>query len=156
MAGHWQRRLHVLCEDSSIFSPFPTPTPSSQEGDFRYNGSNVYLSPGALLAIPAAKAADVNVTTVPGAKIKQAMVDFGAYIVDDTADDSAAICMEAAVNSELRRDYNITLDAHPGQAFYNDLVAIFQALEIVINNGVSTLGGGGKPRLPPAPPICGL
>jgi hypothetical protein len=47
-----------------------------------YIGKNPYVVPGALLAIPAQTAASVQVTTVVGARIKQAMVDYGAYIVD--------------------------------------------------------------------------
>lgn len=85
--------------------------------------------------------------------------------------------MDAVVNSELRQYYNISrepachcrfslrlsalassvspaVNAVPGQPFYNDLVAIFQALHIVTNNGVATIGGGGTPRRPPPPPIC--
>jgi hypothetical protein len=38
--------------------------------------------------------------------------------------------------------------------FYNDMVAIFQALQIVINNTPDTPGGGGTPLQPPPPPFC--
>ena len=62
------------------------------------------MAPGALLAIPADVAPLVNVTTVVGAKFKQALIDYGGYIVDDTGGgDSTAVCMEAAVNDEMRR-----------------------------------------------------
>jgi hypothetical protein len=54
--------------------------------------------------------------------------------VDDTADDTAAICMEGQVTLELLRDYNITVSIRnptvPGQPFYQDLVSIFQALQV--------------------------
>lgn len=49
-----------------------------------YNGTNRYVAPGALLAIPAANAASVATTTVIGGKIKQALVDYGGYLVDGT------------------------------------------------------------------------
>ncbi len=42
-----------------------------------------------------------------------------------------------------------------GGIFYNDLIAIFQSLQVVINNSNSTVGGGGTPLGPIAPPICG-
>jgi hypothetical protein len=48
----------------------------------------------------------------------------------------------------------MTLKASGGP-WYEDLVEIFQALEIVVNNGPGRVGGGGKPRQPPLPPLCG-
>lgn len=61
------------------------------------------LAPGALLAIPSANASAVHTTTSVGTKIKQALVDYGGYLVDDTGGgNSAAICMEADVNLEMR------------------------------------------------------
>eukprot|EP00045_Choanoeca_perplexa_P006800 m.58790 g.58790 ORF g.58790 m.58790 type:complete len:427 (-) comp13792_c0_seq1:73-1353(-) len=129
-------------------------------GGNRYNGSNPYLKPGALLAIPSNLQSQVNTTTVPGAKIKQALVNYGAYLVDDTACDTAAVCMQAEVTQELMDDYGINIainnQAQPGQPFYNDLVTIFQHLHIVSNNAISRPGGGGQPLQPPAPPICGV
>eukprot|EP01116_Phalansterium_solitarium_P011507 TRINITY_DN27212_c0_g1_i1.p1 TRINITY_DN27212_c0_g1~~TRINITY_DN27212_c0_g1_i1.p1 ORF type:complete len:379 (-),score=65.41 TRINITY_DN27212_c0_g1_i1:89-1183(-) len=124
-----------------------------------YNGSNVFLKPGALLAIPPAIASKVVTTTVPGSKIKQALVDFGGYIVDDTACDTAAICMDYRVTAELEAVYGIGVDisnpTRPGSPFYDDLVAVFQALSVVSNNGPNSIGGGGTPRVSMAPPICG-
>ena len=45
-------------------------------------GENRFVAPGALLAIPAASAAAVKTTTTVGTKIKQALTDYGGYIVD--------------------------------------------------------------------------
>ena len=42
----------------------------------------------------------------------------------------------------------------PGTAFFEDLLAIFRALHIVVNNGIGRVGGGGTPRRPPPPPFC--
>ena len=130
-----------------------------------YTGRDPNIAPGALLAIPGSSAASVNVTTVVGAKIKQALVDFGGYLVDDTgAGNSAAVCMEASVNAELRATYGYTMTyphgvsskpSDPGRELYGDLVRIFQALHAVTNNAPDSIGGGGTPRLPAKPPICG-
>lgn len=54
-----------------------------------------------------------------------------SYIVDDTASDSGALCMEPAVSAQLEADYGIVPDIVPGHnaetdAFFADLVAIFQ------------------------------
>ena len=43
----------------------------------------------------------------------------------------------------------------PERALYIDLLRIFQGLHAVTNNGPSTVGGGGNPRVPRKPPICG-
>ena len=56
----------------------------------RYNGTNPFLAPGSLLAIPPADADSVRTATTPGEKIKQALVDYGGYLVDDTACDSVS------------------------------------------------------------------
>ena len=94
------------------------------------------LAPGALLALPSANASALHMRTPIGAKIKQALTDYGGYLVDDTGDgNSAAICMEADVNLELRQTYGYTMTyphgvvankSLPGYALYVDLLAIFQ------------------------------
>ena len=44
--------------------------------------------------------------------------------------------------------------ATPGRQLYADLLAIFQALAAVTNNGPDSVGGGGVPAVPQKPPIC--
>jgi hypothetical protein len=69
--------------------------------------------------------------------------------------------MERGVTAELRAAYNVSvaiedpLTPNQGADLYADLVAIFRALNVVVNNGPATIGGGGTPRQPPPPPICG-
>lgn len=134
--------------------------------------------PGALLAIPGSKADAVKVDTEIGRKIKGAMVDYGAYIVDGTGhganrdptrQNHAAICMQAEVNNEMRARYNWSMayphgtqnpDLKTGQPpsqnrLYMDLLRVFRALEIVVNNRPNAVGGGGTPRVPTKAPICG-
>ena len=70
--------------------------------------------------------------------------------------------MDARVNDEMRRTYGyamtyptgVTNDPLFGQDLWEDLVEIFQALHAVVNNGPSSIGGGGTPRVPTQPPIC--
>jgi hypothetical protein len=130
-----------------------------------YTGSNPHVAPGALLAIPTEIAAQVNISTVVGAKIKQALIDYGGYIVDDTGSgNSAAICMEADVNAQMRSAYGYAM-TYPhgvtdeptdlGRPLYRDLLEIFRALHAVVNNAPASVGGGGTPRRPQKPPICG-
>ena len=48
--------------------------------------------------------------TPVGKKIAAALTDYGGYLVDDTgAGNSAAVCMEAAVNLEMRKAYGYTM-----------------------------------------------
>ena len=48
-----------------------------------------------------------------------------------------------------------TSDEEGARALYADLLAIFQALHAVTNNGPASVGGGGEPRVATKPPICG-
>jgi hypothetical protein len=120
-----------------------------------YGGSNPYLSPGSLLAVPAAVAGSLNVTTLPGRKILYALSQFGGYLVDDTAANRGTIGTEAGVTAEFATAYGYAFDAVAGSgAFFDDLLAIFSALQIVVNNGPGNVGGGGTPMQPPPPPFC--
>lgn len=128
-----------------------------------YGGINPHVAPGTLLALPPAVAASINTSTVPGAAIKQALTDFGGYVVDDTADNSGSVCMQAAVNEEMRQAFGYSM-AYPGgvtpgspggaAALYRDLLAIFRGLHAVVNNGPQSVGGGGTPSATPPPPLC--
>ena len=101
-----------------------------------YGGKDPHVAPGALLAIPAAVGAGINTSTVVGGKIKQALIDYGGYIVDDTgAGNSVAVCMEAQVNDEMRKAYGYAMTyphgvssalSDKGRALYNDLLLIFR------------------------------
>ena len=140
-----------------------------------YVGKNRFVAPGALLAIKASSSTRVKTSTVIGGKIKAAMIDYGAYIVDGSGKgpgknkNLVAICMDAAVNSELRSQYGFNMAyphgvGSPAAApnatraesdLYADLLAIFRALSVVSNNGPTSIGGGGTPRQPRKGPICG-
>lgn len=124
----------------------------------QYNGSCAALKPGALLAIPP-DAAPAAMATEPGRRLGDALRAYGAYIVDDTASDSAALCMEQATLDDLRAAYSITVGAPAASAasaaFASDLAELFRSLAVVANNANSTVGGGGTPGVPLAPPICG-
>jgi len=163
-------RLQPSSEYNEGRGQYVWPATGSDSGSNRapgglYQGRNPHVVPGALLAIPSAQADSVTTTTVIGAKIKQAMVDYGAYIVDDTGGgNSVAICMQSEVNAEMREQYGFamtyphgvtpsTLDA--GSGVYEDLLRVFQALQAVTNNGPTSVGGGGTPRQPRKGPLCG-
>jgi hypothetical protein len=87
----------------------------------------------------------LNMNTVLGKKILQALTDYGAYLVDDTAWNVASIVMDVFVHNELQQTYNITTHSWNSQSkgnsslFYQDLLTIFKNLEVVINNGLRLL-----------------
>merc|ERR1711871_676966 len=135
-----------------------------------YVGKNPFLAPGALLAIPSFLEGNVTVTTPVGKRIKEAMINYGGYIVDGTGPgrpghNTVAFCMDALVNTEMRKHYGYNMayphgisntDDFPAPArmLYEDLLLIFQNLHVVSNNGPKSIGGGGTPRVPRKPPIC--
>ncbi len=71
--------------------------------------------------------------------------------------------MSAEVNLEMREAFGFSMtypkgvspaDDDPGKGLYDDLLLIFRNLHVVVNNGPSSIGGGGVPRVPAKPPIC--
>lgn len=121
--------------------------------ELRYGGSNSALVMGSLLAIPpSVTERSLRLKTAPGKKLFRALQDYGGYIVDDTAWDSHAIAIEKGVADEFKSIYGYSFDGNSG-TFYDDINKLFQALYVVNNNGLNSVGGGGTPRQPLAPPI---
>ena len=81
------------------------------------------------------------------------MIEFGAYIVDDTASANAALIFEDSLSDAFPALYNFTLDTSGG-SWYDDLLEVFQGLQVVTNNRKGSVGGGGVAGVPLAPPIC--
>ncbi len=119
----------------------------------QYGGKNSELVQGALLAIPP----DITVSrlrlkTQPAKKLFHALQDYGAYVVDDTGWNVHAIPLEHNVLKEFRQTYGYSFNSSEGP-FYDDVMRIFKSLSVVVNNTPETIGGGGRPRAPLAPPI---
>ncbi len=121
--------------------------------DSVYGGTNPSLVMGTLLAIPpAVTAASLNLQTPAAWKLFQALQNYGGYVVDDTAGDYHAFCVEQGVMEEFRNTFGYDFADSSG-LLYNDLMKLFQALQIVDNNGPDNVGGGGEPLVFLAPPI---
>lgn len=119
----------------------------------RYDGELPELRMGALLAIPPdVDIADLGLKTEAGRKIAWTMQNYGAYVVDDTTWDSHALDVEAGVADEFRSAYGYGSEGSEGP-WYDDMMTIFGALSVVDNNRPSSIGGGGAPLQPLAPPI---
>jgi hypothetical protein len=122
-----------------------------------YDGTNPALKPGALLAVPPLLTATLKpaLKTAVAARLLTALTDYGGYISEDATWSAAAFTVEGGVTDEVAKAYGgLSLRAIPGEAFYEDMVAVFQQLHVVDNNANATRGGGGTPRQPPPPPLC--
>jgi hypothetical protein len=60
--------------------------------------------------------------------------------------------MESGVIEEVRKAYGFNISGNKGD-FFDDINTLFSKLQVVDNNSPNSIGGGGKPRQPLAPPI---
>ena len=119
-----------------------------------YLGANPSLRMGALLALPPnTTPTGLGLTTVVGRTLFAAMQDYGAYIVDDSGWDAHDLSCERGVIEEVRTRYGLELGSESG-ALHDDINRLVRALQIVDNNTPTTIGGGGTPRRPLAPPLA--
>ena len=129
-------------------------------GTKRMAAPNPECRMGALLALPASmNISDLELETEPAKRIAQALQDYGAYIVDDTAWDIFTIAIEwgpdGRFSDEFEKNWGFRL-THTSSApteWSRDLEKIFMSLHVVVNNTPETPGGGGTPRRELAPPF---
>jgi hypothetical protein len=62
------------------------------------------------------------------------------------------MAVEKGVIEQFRNSFGYDFQGTNGM-FYDDYMKLFKALAIVDNNKPSSVGGGGNPRAPLAPPI---
>lgn len=119
-----------------------------------YGGSNPSLVQGTLLAIPpnvTPKSIDIqNKLTL---KLFHALQDYGAYIVDDAAWDNHYLAAENGVVKEVKDATGISINNVSSGKYYQEFNRLIETLQIVDNNSKTSVGGGGKPRVPLAPPL---
>ena len=122
--------------------------------DGRYVGGTPDLRMGSLMAL--APSLDLNalgLTSAFGKRLAWTYQNYGCYVVDElygTSWDPITMAAEYGVNDVLQQRYGSTLESGP---IANDVAKIFAQLSVVTNNGPSSVGGGGAPRQPLAPPI---
>jgi hypothetical protein len=118
-----------------------------------YGGEVSALRMGALLAIaPDVHLSSLGLRTAAARKIAWTLQNYGAYVVDNTTQDTHAIAVEAGAVGEFEATFGYDMDSGEGP-WYDDMMRIFEALSVVDNNGRSSIGGGGTPWQPLAPPI---
>jgi len=123
-----------------------------------------YMGMGALLAIPISVSLEsLILETVVGGKLAWTLQNYGGYIVDDSYDvpsqgvpgNRQGICMEQGVNTDLNETYGFFFPVYcnVNTPILRDLNKIFASLKVVTNNSPTSIGGGGKPLQPLAPPF---
>jgi hypothetical protein len=128
------------------------------------NRTNAEMKMGALLAIPAS--VDLNslgLQTEPGKQIAWTLQNYGGYIVDDTGAPGLFFSTEygpaGRKTAEFKADYGYDFMQKIASAstspWLKDIQAIMKALNVVSNNSPTSIGGGGTPRQPLAPPLQG-
>ena len=125
-------------------------------------GYTPILDMGALLAIPGSvDLASLGLETAPAGKLARAWQDYGAYVVDNAGTNEGfgqnLLNVEHGVRTELARagvDMETYADTGWQDTPWNrDMNRLFAALRLVTNNGPTSVGGGGDPRVPLAPPL---
>jgi hypothetical protein len=125
-----------------------------------YQGKVPALEMGALLALRP----DFDVLqlrTEPARIIATAFKNYGAYVVDETGGLMVILNLERGpagrVKDEFKSEWGYEFDqakSRPnGNAFGEDMAKLWPALQVVNNNTVGSIGGGGTPVVDLAPEV---
>ena len=150
-------KVDIFCEKHASYSEgrkgFRWPaTKADSYARERYKGSNPAVTMGTLLALPpGVTEAAAGLKTPIGKKLFRALQDYGAYVVDDAAWDCLYFCAERGVAEEVEKKTGVKLAE--SKEVLEDVNALFTRLAVVDNNAPGRIGGGGKPRVPLAPPL---
>ncbi len=121
-----------------------------------YRGRDRNLRMGSLLAIPpSVSERSLGLETRAGRKLFHALRDYGTYVVDDSGQNSQDLNIEKAAEEELRRTVTGGRPIHRYGPLSRDVTKLMKQARVVVNNGPTSVGGGGKPRAPRAPKITG-
>lgn len=104
--------------------------------------------------------------TEPAKVLARALIDYGAYTVDDTCWDVYGLTTEWGPDGRVVDEFRVAwgfpietsvkstcADAGRECQWAKDMAEVFTALHVVDNNAPGNVGGGGIGRQPPAPPV---
>jgi len=105
-----------------------------------------------------------SLLTAPGRSIAWTLINYGAYIVDSTGWDAVGICTELSTTTTAgtTNRAEVQFQTNWGYAFNQsgtstdwgkDIATIMNNLQVVTNNGPSSIGGGGTPKQPLLPAV---
>jgi hypothetical protein len=125
-----------------------------------YGGHVPALTMGALLAIPrSVDIASLGLQTQPALMLAWTLQNYGAYVADNTARSVVSLATEDGPSGSVVDQFQSTwgfpfqAPAGDGTPWSHDINVILSHLDVVANNGPDTVGGGGVPLQPLAPPI---
>jgi hypothetical protein len=132
-----------------------------------YGGTNAQVQMGSLMALAPGFAVG-SLQTGPAKILAQALIDYGAYIVDNAAWDVVALETEWGPNGRVTDEFQTawgfpfvtsTLSTCTDESdlqcqWAQDVATLFTSLQVVSNNGSGSIGGGGTLRAPLAPAFC--
>ena len=125
-----------------------------------YGGSVYALRMGALLALPASlDLSTLGLRTQPAKELAWTLQNYGGYVVDNTGQSRWDFAVERGPAGkfvdQFYADWGIHFDDDDRTTDWaHDMSAIFLHLAVVDNNSPTSIGGGGTPRQPLAPPIA--
>ncbi|MCP2193838.1 hypothetical protein LX14_001528 [Williamsia deligens] len=118
------------------------------------NNRNTAMRMGSLLAIPAdIDLARLGLETDPGRQLAWTMQNFGAYIADSTGGASFGFVTERGPQGSFadtfRREHGFPFAqrVRDNTPWSRDVQRIMVALAVVDDNGPTSIGGGGTPRV---------
>src|SRR5712671_857017 len=128
------------------------------------NSNNTAMKMGALLAIPASvDLATMGLQTDPAKQLAWTLQNYGAYI-DDSGGAPAFVFgaekgPDGALDAQFEADWGFPLEDRwrtetTRTPWASDMQRLMTALYVVDNNSPTSIGGGGTPRQPLAPPLA--
>ncbi len=115
---------------------------------------------GALLAIPPTRdITRMGLETEPGRQLAWTLQNYGMYIVDTVGGPGYTFAVEegseGSVAAQFQRDYGHPMEqrVRDNTPWTRDFQRLLTALWLVDNNSPTSIGGGGTPRQPLAPPL---
>jgi hypothetical protein len=164
-----RKNYHFDAREATPGYRWPAKSADGYAGDPRsscaYGGGVPAMRIGSLVALKPDFPVEA-LRTEPAKFVARALVDYGAYAVDDTCWDVYGLTTEwgsdGRVVDEFRAAWGFPIetsarsscsDAGRECQWAKDMAEVFTALQVVDNNAPGSVGGGGIGRQPPAPPV---
>lgn len=143
---------HLFYDASNPERCFRWPAQRCDGGAFevgQYGGSDPRFTMGALLTLPReVQSVSLSLETEPARRLLAVLRDYGAYVVGTAAPDTFLLEYEAGARAVF-----VDWLQNTQGAWLRDINRILPLLQIVDNNAPETIGGGGLPMAPLAPPF---
>ena len=148
----WSRHLYHDASEKTPGYRWPARA-ADRYAPERYKGTNPALQMGSLVAIrPDVQESSLGLETKAGRKMFRALRDYGAYLTEDPNWNAHAVTIAEDAYTEFEETYGYSLEER-NTPWARDLNRLVSELSVVKNNYPDSVGGGGEPRQPLAPPL---